>query len=133
MSQEQIDIIKVDTLLDKVRAKHEQGCRHVQMSATRLPDQVELTYSFDLDSRLTNLRLLLPAVETHLPSISSIYGCAVLYENEIHDLFGVTVDGLTLDFHGKFYKTAVKFPFASNIAACASSVATPAPTTGTTK
>jgi len=133
MSQEQIEIITVDTLLDKVRAKHEQGCRLVQMSATRLPEQVELTYSFDLDSRLTNLRLLLPAVETHLPSISSIYGCAVLYENEIHDLFGVTVDGLTLDFHGNFYKTSVKFPFASNIAACASTVATAAPTTGTTK
>ena len=133
MSQEQIEIITVDTLLDKVRAKREQGCRLVQMSATRLPEQVELTYSFDLDSRLTNLRLLLPAVETHLPSISSIYGCAVLYENEIHDLFGVTVDGLTLDFHGNFYKTSVKFPFASNISACASTVAAPAPTTGTTK
>ena len=58
--------------------------------ADHVLEQVELTYSFDLDSRLSNLRLLLPAVETHLPSISSIYGCAVLYENEIHDLFGVT-------------------------------------------
>ena len=133
MSQEQIEIITVDTLLDKVRAKHEQGHRLVQMSATRLPDQVELTYSFDLDSRLTNLRLLLTSVDTHLSSISPIYGCAVLYENEIHDLFDVTFDGLTLDFHGNFYKTSVKFPFASNIAACASSVAPAAPTTGTTK
>ena len=133
MSQEQIEIITVDTLLDKVRAKHGQGHRLVQMSATRLPDQVELTYSFDLDSRLTNLRLLLTAVDTHLPSISPIYGCAVLYENEIHDLFGVTFDGLTLDFHGKFFNTAVKFPFASNIAACASTVAAAAPNTRTTK
>ena len=132
MSQEQIEIITVDTLLDKVRAKHGQGHRLVQMSATRLPDQVELTYSFDLDSRLTNLRLLLTAVDTHLPSISPIYGCAVLYENEIHDLFGVTFDGLTVDFHGNFYKTSVKFPFASNVAPCPS-VATVAPTTGTTK
>jgi hypothetical protein len=52
MSQEQIELITVDTLLDKVRAKHGQGCRLVQISATRLPGQVELTYSFDLDSRL---------------------------------------------------------------------------------
>ena len=132
MSQEQIDIITVDTLLDKVRAKHEQGCRLVQMSATRLPDQVELTYSFDLDSRLTNLRLLIPGVDSHLPSISPIYGCAVLYENEIHDLFNVKVDGLTVDFHGNFYKTSVKFPFASNMAPCPS-VATATPNTGTTK
>jgi ech hydrogenase subunit D len=128
MSQEQnIELITVDTLLDKVRAKREQGHRLVQMSATRLPEQVELTYSFDLNSRLTNLRLSLPAVETRLPSISSIYGCAILYENEIHDLFNVKVDGLTVDFHGNFYKTAIKFPFGSTKVACASSVAAPAP------
>jgi len=126
MSQEQIEIITVDTLLDKVRAKREQGCRLVQMSATRLPDQVELTYSFDLDSRLTNLRLSLPGVDTCVPSISSIYGCAILYENEIHDLFNVKVDGLTVDFHGNFYKTAIKFPFGSLKVPCASSAAAPA-------
>ena len=134
------EIITVDTLLDKVRAKHEQGCRLVQMSATRLPEQVELTYSFDLDSRLTNLRLLIPGVDSHLPSISPIYGCAILYENEIHDLFNVKVDGLTVDFHGNFYKTAIKFPFGSAKVACASSATAPAscatapaPNTGTTK
>jgi ech hydrogenase subunit D len=89
------------------------GCRLVQISATRLPEQIELTYSFDLDSRLTNLRLTLPGIETRLPSISSIYGCAILYENEIHDLFDVKVEGLAVDFGGNFYRTAVKFPFGS--------------------
>ena len=113
MSQEQIEIITVDALLDKVRAKREQGHRLVQVSATRLPDQVELTYSFDLKNQLSNLRLSLPGVDSRLPSISSIYGCAILYENEIHDLFDVKVDGLTVDFKGNFYKTAVKFPFGS--------------------
>ena len=113
MSQEQIELVTIDALLEKVRTKKNQGCRLVQMSATRLPEQVELTYSFDLDSRLTNLRLSLPGVDTCVPSISSIYGCAILYENEIHDLFNVKVDGLTVDFHGNFYKTSVKFPFGS--------------------
>ena len=72
-------------------------------------------------------------MDSHLPSISPIYGCAILYENEIHDLFNVTADGLTVDFHGNFYKTSVKFPFASNMAPCPSVAATAAPTTGTTK
>jgi ech hydrogenase subunit D len=67
-----------------------------------------------------------------VPSISPIYGCAILYENEIHDLFNVKVDGLTVDFHGNFYKTAIKFPFGTNVAACPS-VATPAATTGANK
>ena len=132
MSQEQIEIITLETLADKVKAKHEQKCRLVQISATQLPGAIELTYSFDLDSRLTNLRLSLPGEKPHLPSISSIYLCAVLYENEIHDLFGVQVDGLAIDFKGNFYKTSVKFPFASNMAACPS-VAPAAATTGANK
>jgi ech hydrogenase subunit D len=126
MSQEQIEIITVETLPDRVKAMREQGRRLVQISATRLPDAVELTYSFDLDSRLTNLRLSLPAGKPQLPSISSIYLCAVLYENEIHDLFGVQVDGIAIDFKGNFYKTAVKFPFASAPACPAPAKAAPA-------
>lgn len=113
MSQEQIEVITADVLRDKVTAKRKLGCRLVQISATRLPDQVELTYSFDLNSQLTNLRLSLPALKTCLPSISKIYGCAILYENEIHDLFDVEVDGLTVDFKGNFYKTKLKHPFGS--------------------
>ena len=64
------------------------------------------------------MRLLLPGEDTQLPSISSIYGCAILYENEIHDLFNVQVDGMTVDFKGNFYKTTVKFPFGSAKAPC---------------
>jgi ech hydrogenase subunit D len=113
MSQEQIELITIDTLLEKVQAKKTQGCRLVQISATQMPDQVELTYSFDLDRQLTNLRLSLPGEAPRLPSVSAIYFCAVLYENEIHDLFDVQVDGLAIDFKGNFYKTSVKFPFAN--------------------
>jgi ech hydrogenase subunit D len=113
MSQEQIELITIDTLLEKVQAKKTQGCRLVQISATQMPDQVELTYSFDLDRQLTNLRLSLPGEAPRLPSVSAIYFCAVLYENEIHDLFDVQVDGLVIDFKGNLYKTAVKFPFAN--------------------
>jgi ech hydrogenase subunit D len=111
--QQTIEVITATTLLEQVRALREKGFRLVQISATRLPEQVELTYSFDLDFRLVSLRLVIPGTDSHLPSISAIYGCAVLYENEIHDLFGVVVDGLSLDFKGNFYKTAVKFPFGS--------------------
>ena len=133
MSQEQIELITIDALLEKVRAKKSQGCRLVQISATQLPGQIELTYSFDLNSQLANLRLSLPGEEPHLPSISSIYLCSILYENEIHDLFNVKVDGLTVDFHGNFYKTAIKFPFGSTKVACASSATAPAANPGATK
>lgn len=129
MSQEQIETITVDVLWEKVAARRQQGQRLVQISATRLPEHVELTYSFDLDLKLTHLRLLLPGQDTRLPSISTIYGCAILYENEIHDLFNVQVDGLTVDFKGNFYKTSVKFPFGGikTPAGGATTPVTPAP------
>jgi len=111
-----IEPIAVEQLLEKVQALRKQGMRLVQISATRLPEAVELTYSFDLEGRLTNLRLTLPGARPHVPSISGIYPCAFHYGNEIHDLFGVQVEGLTADFKGNFYKTAVPFPF-SNIPA----------------
>ena len=126
MSQEQIELITIDTLLEKVRAKKAQDCRLVQISATHLPGQIELTYSFDLNSQLSNLRLLLAGEAPHLPSISSIYLCSILYENEIHDLFGVQVEGMAIDFKGKFYRTAIKYPFATAKLPCASSAAAPA-------
>ena len=130
MSQQPIEVITLDALREKVTAKRQQGQRLVQISATRMAEQVELTYSFDLDRELTNLRLVLPGKDTRLPSISAIYGCAILYENEIKDLFDVQVDGLTVDFKGNFYKTKVKHPFGNVKTECvfvaAPGAATPA-------
>jgi ech hydrogenase subunit D len=129
-----IEIITVDKLRDRVAALRQQGMRLVQISATRLPAEVELTYSFDLNDRLSNLRLLIPGEDSVLPSISGIFGCAVLYENEIHDLFDVRVDGMTVDFKGRLYTTSVKFPFGSTKPpAAVSSCSDPDPSAQTTK
>jgi ech hydrogenase subunit D len=112
MIQEQtVDMVPPDKLLERVQLLRQSGYRLVQIGATRLPDLVELTYSFDLNGRLTNLRVQLPALNARVPSISSIYGCVILYENEIHDLFNVQIQGMAVDFHGHLYKTSVKFPF----------------------
>lgn len=105
--------IAVEALVREVSKFRKEGYRLAQISATRLPDQVELTYSFDKELRLEHLRVQLPAATALVPSITSVFWCAFLYENELHDLFNVQVDGLAVDFHGSFYKTALKFPFAS--------------------
>ena len=107
------EVIPVEALLGRVRAQHQQGSRLVQISATRLPEQFELAYSFDLEGRLSNLRVHVPAAKPCLPSISSIYWCAFLYENEIHDLFNVRIDGIVVDFKGNLYRTATKYAFGS--------------------
>jgi ech hydrogenase subunit D len=40
-----------------------------------------------------------------------IYQNAFLYENEIHDLFGVAVTNISIDYHGTLYRTSIKAPF----------------------
>ena len=106
--------ISIDVLLEKVRALNQQGFRLVQIGATALPSMLELTYSFDLKGELQSLRLMVPIHDARVPSISSIYWCAFIYENELHDLFNIAVEGIAVDFHGKFYNTAVKFPFGTS-------------------
>jgi ech hydrogenase subunit D len=118
-TEQSFEIIPVAALLDKVGGLRQAGYRLVQISATQLPEQMELTYSFDRDYQLTNLRLQVPAAQARVPSINSIYWSAFLYENELHDLFNLQVEGMAVDFHGHLYETAVKFPFGSTQAAAA--------------
>jgi len=106
-----IEIITAGDLISKVASKKANGCRLVQICATTLAAAWELTYSFDLDGLLTHLRLEVPFGDPRIPSVSGIYPCAFLYENEMNDLFGLKVEGMTVDFHGSFYNTSVKHAF----------------------
>jgi len=122
-----IEVIPLDTLLERVRAMKARGCRLVQICATALPGQYELTYSFDLAGRLAGLRAMAPDQDPRVPSISSIYACAFLYENEMHDLFNLNVEGMTVNFHGHLYNTAVKFAFGDTKAPAVKPQPAPAP------
>ncbi|HVT82247.1 MAG TPA: NADH-quinone oxidoreductase subunit C [Phycisphaerae bacterium] len=110
-----IELITLEKLHERVRALRETGHRLVQISVTPLPETFELTYSFDFSGSLASLRLQVPRDIPALPSISPIFGAAVLYENEIHDLFGITIDNMTIDFRGNFYKTAIKYPMTTKM------------------
>jgi ech hydrogenase subunit D len=113
MNQPQVsEPIMVDGLVDRVRVLREEGWRLVQVGGTGLGERLEVNYSFDREGHFLNLRLELPADDARIPSISSVYWCAFIYENELHDLYRVQVDGMALDFGGKFYQMRVKFPFA---------------------
>ncbi|MGP8198339.1 MAG: NADH-quinone oxidoreductase subunit C [Limisphaerales bacterium] len=109
--EQTLEVIAVAALLDRVEAQRARGARLVQICATALPDKFELTYSFELAACLASLRVELPRQNPRVPSICSIYGCAFLYENEMHDLFNITVEGMKVDFHGNLYNTTVKFAF----------------------
>lgn len=87
-----------------------EGYRIVQIGCSTLENGYELNYSFDKDYRFKNLRLTV-ARDEEVPSVSVVYPNAFLYENEIHDLFGVPIKNITIDYRGTLYHTAIKTPF----------------------
>ncbi len=111
MGEEQrTEIITKDDLVKKVSELKADGFRLVQIGCTRMED-IEVNYSFDRAHSFLNLRLAVPREGAELPSISGIYWNAFLYENEMHDLFGISVKDIAVDYEGNFYRMAVKTPF----------------------
>jgi ech hydrogenase subunit D len=101
---------------DLIRVVYElknEGYRLVAISTTKLGEIFQVDYSFDRNFSFRTLRLLIP-LGTTLPSITAMYWAAFPYENEIHDLFGIPVTGIAVDFNGTFIRTAIKFPFSVN-------------------
>jgi ech hydrogenase subunit D len=103
----------VDTLVKRAAELKIGGYRLVQACATTLPDQFEVTYSFDLAYKLLNLRVALPKENATLPSLGTSFPPIFTYENEFQDLFGIKVEGLVPDFGGHFYRKAAPAPFAT--------------------
>ncbi|WP_010251143.1 NADH-quinone oxidoreductase subunit C [Acetivibrio cellulolyticus] len=104
--------VTVDKLVSTVKNFSTQGYRLVQISCTKLNENLEINYSFDKDYEFVYLKLNVP-MNAELPSVSEVYWSAMLYENEIHDLFGLKINGMAIDFKGNLYKTTVKTPFGS--------------------
>lgn len=82
-----------------------EGYRFVALTCEKLLSNYELTYHFDLNYEMKHVRLFADYKDT-LPSISSIFPAAFLIENEYQDLFGLTFDGLIIDYKGHLYLTA---------------------------
>ena len=107
---QEIILIGKNELVGIVVQLFAEGYRLVQVGCSTLEAAYELNYSFDKDNRFKNLRVTVVPDE-EVPSISMIYQNAFLYENEIHDLFGVVVTNISIDYHGTLYRTSIKAPF----------------------
>ncbi|HET6419208.1 MAG TPA: NADH-quinone oxidoreductase subunit C [Geobacteraceae bacterium] len=107
---QEITPIERDELVGATAELFAEGYRFVHVCCTTLESSYELTYSFDKDYRLKNLRITVTPGE-EVPSISVIYPNAFLYENEIHDLFGLEIRNIAVNYHGTLYRTKVKTPF----------------------
>jgi ech hydrogenase subunit D len=105
-----ITLIDKDQLVGISAELFAEGYRFVQVGCVTLENSYELTYSYDKAYRLRNFRVTL-LTDEDIPSISVIYPNAFLYENELHDLFGLNVRNISVNYHGTLYRTAIKTPF----------------------
>ena len=104
-----LDIGPGSLVPEVLKIKHE-GYRLVQICATKTQEGYELTYSFGREYEFVCLRLLANE-NSEIMSISNIFEPAFLYENEIHDLFGIKIKLISLDYQGNLYRIEHKTPF----------------------
>ncbi len=97
---ENIYEIPVDRLLGETQEMHYDDYRFVTATCVDNGDgTLDVIYHFDRDLTLKNYRIKVSR-EEEVPSISRIYFCAVLVENEMKELFGLNVTNMVLDYGG---------------------------------
>ncbi len=110
---QEVETIDLSDLLSRVALQKAAGDRLIAISCATVEGTYEITYSFeDRDHRFTHLRIVVPPGAT-IPSVTPSFWGAFVYENEIHDLYGITVTGINVDYGGHFYTTKVPFAFAA--------------------
>lgn len=106
----EIKLVEPRNLVTEVLELKYRDYRLIQICAAKAGDRFEITYSFGKEYKMVGLRLsILPDEE--IVSISDIYEYAFLYENEIHDLFGIAIKMISLDYKGKLYRIKEEAPF----------------------
>ena len=106
--------ISIDDILSVAEREHEAHSRFVQVLCINGEEGIDLVYSYQKTAEqgyaVHNYRVHGVKPETHIPSVTKFYLVAFPFENEAHDLFGVQVDDIAIDFNGGFYKVAMDKP-----------------------
>lgn len=116
--------VGIEELLSHVQALKGVGARFVQMHAERNVDDgsYRLVYTFinvraaqehiAQDGSYAIENLVVEGIDQYqeIPSISSYYPAVFPFENEAHDLFGLAITDMQIDFKGFFYQVSTAGP-----------------------
>lgn len=116
--------VGIDELLPHVQALKGAAARFVQMHAERCVDDgsYRLVYTFinvraaqeqiARDGNYAIENLVVEGIDQYqeIPSISSYYPAVFPFENEAHDLFGLAITDMQIDFKGYFYQVSTAEP-----------------------
>ena len=95
--------ITLDAVVPTAEEMFRDGWRLVTQSVVDLGNEgFDLLYHYDKNLSEKHFRVTSPR-GTVIPSISGVYFAALLIENENRDLFGLSYDGLVLDFNRTLY------------------------------
>lgn len=108
--QTEFHTVTIDGLLELARQKKEDGWRYVQTLAVLTDDGFDVQYSFMKGDVLENHTIKGVTKEDVVPSITGSFLAAFVFENEVHDLFGVNISDIAIDFKGNFYRVSQKEP-----------------------
>ncbi len=105
------ETIQTADLLVLAEKKRDDGYRFVQMLCVNTEEGVDALYAFMKGDRLENYTIcgIDTSTET-VPSVTGFYLAAFPFENEAHDLFGLNITDIAIDFAGNFYKVAMDKP-----------------------
>ena len=78
--------------------------------AVRVEGGDEMSYTFGRNYEMVTLRLHVKEDE-EISSITQVYPCAYMQENEAAELFGVKIKNLTVDYRNKLYRIDQETPF----------------------
>ena len=111
-AKQNFEAVELSNLISRVGDFKAQGYRLVQICGVNVDDDTyEIVYSFDKNHVLESLRLKVRIDVDEVESSTLFYWPAFIYENEIHDLFGVQFNHSALDYQGTFFKIAEETPW----------------------
>lgn len=99
----EFNTVTIEELPALSKDRLENDWRFVQILATATDTGVDVQYTFMKDTILQNSTIQNVQPEDVIPSITDNFLAAFVFENEVHDLFGVKIEGIAIDFDGKFY------------------------------
>ena len=98
-----VSFVSREELVGEIAKIKVRGYRFVTLSCVQRDEEnFDIFYHFDKKLRLMHFKLSITR-GLPVPSISPVYFAAFLVENEIQDLFGITFDGLVVDYERTLY------------------------------
>lgn len=108
--QSEIKRITMSEFFPEIVEMKAKNWRLVQICAVSVAEGYEMSYSFCKDYEMVTLRLEV-GTDEEVASITQIYPCAFLQENEAAELFGVKITNIQTDYHNRLYRIDETAPF----------------------